>query len=492
MLYWFDNFAWALDPRRDPSELPLLLYDGKQLEYLMTLEALLDKPEDVFIDKPRDVGATVILMNWLLYHWLFDDGFNARVGSRKEDYVDKRGDPDTLFFKLDYTLERIPQWMMPEGWKSRKDRSHLLLKRPDNSNTISGESANPSFARGGRQTIVVFDEMGFWPFARPAWQSAGDVTDVRVAMTTPPDTGKQSFAYKLLTGKEGRVRVFGFDFNDIPWKDDQWILDQRQRRSDEEFNREVMKSYVGSPVGKVYLTQWEQWVDVGDHVEYRPHLPLYVAWDMGLDMTAMIWFQKDFSINHVYIIDSYYNTNKPDDFYVPFILGSIPSFVGPDGEPVFYEYNDEDFGKIELHNTWRKDITHFSDPDARNRNRQTGKSTKQRMYEKWGIYMQSKPWAGRSHKELKNKTELLFRRLHVRETGNEFLIESVISAKYPQRNEGSQSTTPITKPVHDDTSHFRTALEYYADNEPDDTRVADRKRLSKKKPVKSYRPNFHI
>ncbi len=159
-IYWFDMFAWTLDPRREPSELPFVLYDGRQIEYIKWLEDLLIDPRDVFVDKPRDVGATAMTINFMLKHWIFDDYFNARIGSRKEDYVDKTGDPDTLFYKLDYTLARLPKWMLPPGWKEHVHRSHMRLMRPDNSNTIVGESANSSFARGGRQTIVFFDEIG--------------------------------------------------------------------------------------------------------------------------------------------------------------------------------------------------------------------------------------------------------------------------------------------------------------------------------------------
>ena len=38
---------------------------------------------------------------------------------------------------------------------------------------------------------------------------------------------------------------------------------------------------------------------------------------------------------------------------------------------------------------------------------------------------------------------------------------SIMNARYPERSETSQSTSVQTKPVHDWTSHFRTALEYF-------------------------------
>lgn len=40
------------------------------------------------------------------------------------------------------------------------------------------------------------------------------------------------------------------------------------------------------------------------------------------------------------------------------------------------------------------------------------------------------------------------------------LVASMQNARYPERNEMSQSTSENIKPVHDQTSHFRTSFEY--------------------------------
>jgi hypothetical protein len=40
-------------------------------------------------------------------------------------------------------------------------------------------------------------------------------------------------------------------------------------------------------------------------------------------------------------------------------------------------------------------------------------------------------------------------------------LEAVKSARYPQREETSQATTPIALPIHDWTSHGRTQMEYF-------------------------------
>lgn len=468
-LYWFDNFAWTFDPRTQPSEVPFIPYDGKQRDFILFLEDVLKHPKDIFIDKPRDVGATALIMNFLLKHYLFDDSFNARAGSRKEDYVDRAGDPDTLFYKIDYTFDRLPLWMQP-----KQNRSYLKLTRDDNSNAIVGESANPSFARGGRQTMVLFDEFGFWPWAQAAWESAGDVTNIRIAMTTPPDTGKSSHAYKLLSGQAGNITVFGFDFRDIPHKNDAWLVEQRARRSTEEFEREVLKSYSGTAKSKVYMQDFNAQVKLGTY-EYNPSLPLYISWDFGMnDPTSMIWFQKDMKTNNVYVIDSFEKSGNMIDFFVPFVTGEVASGI--------YEYTDQELEMIARHKEWRKDITHYGDPSGKNRN-QVSKDSIISELKKHGIYVQTKPPV--EHRIYREKTIMLFRRLHVDEKRNQYFIECIISARYPERSEGSQATTPIDKPIHDHTSHYRTALEFFAYNEPDVERLQRKYKVVKY----GYKPN---
>ena len=48
------------------------------------------------------------------------------------------------------------------GYKSVNDRASMIIKHPNGVNAISGESANPNFGRGGRNSCILFDEIGFW------------------------------------------------------------------------------------------------------------------------------------------------------------------------------------------------------------------------------------------------------------------------------------------------------------------------------------------
>jgi hypothetical protein len=67
----------------------------------------------------------------------------------------------------------------------------------------------------------------------------------------------------------------------------------------------------------------------------------------------------------------------------------------------------------------------------------------------------------------------------------EYFIECMVSAKYPTKTETSQSVTARDKPVHDWTSHFRSAFEYFADNEP---QIRERDKVDPNKVGYKYRP----
>lgn len=454
--FFFDAFLWTFDPRLPDPVIPFILYP-KQERLIAWLDDKLARSKtgekiNAVIDKPRDVGATFTVMSWCLHGYLFDD-FSARVGSRKEDYVDKKGEQDTLFYKIDFNLDRLPGWILPKGF-GPSNRSAMLLTHPSGTNGISGESANPNFGRGGRKSATIFDEHGFWEWAKSSWESAGESTNLRISMSTPPESGKDSHFYKLNSGTLGRVERFEFDWQDVPTRDARWFETQKQTKSEEELAREVLKSYDGTTEGKVYAVDFR--FSTMSSVDYRPHLPLFLWWDFGLDTVAMIWAQKDMSTDRIYVIDSYSNSNRAIDFYYPFVTGNVVSGI--------HSYTKEEMEVIERHRNWRKDISHFGDPDVKKRSVKDGESTYD-VLERNGIVMQFKDWSGREWTDLKENTKLSFRRLEINERRNEVFISAMRNARYPKKRENSQSTSESVKPVHDWSSHFRSAYEYGIDNE---------------------------
>ena len=463
VFYFFNTFLWTYDPRPDhaPADKPFCTFD-RQDEYLRWLNRMWETEGNVagFVDKARDVGFSYVTIGYMVHKWLFKDSFNALIGSRKEDLVEKKGNPDSLMYKADYMLRNMPKWMFPPGFDINNNHRHLIIDRPDNSNTITGESANPDFGRGGRYGMALLDEFGFWQWAKAAWESCGESAHFRLAGTTPPTTGKASHAWKLKTGQAGKVNLFTFDYNSVPWKTAAWLKAAREGKSLEEFEREVMRSYDSSAEGKVYSKEWNTTIKEDKFLEYNPNLPLFVSWDFGYDGTAIIWWQKDFRKNWNYVLESYMDDNKPIGFYLPFVTGLIGTTE--------FNYSKMEMEMIKRHREWRKADAHFGDPDVAKRDYQLGRSLKDYLAQApRNIYVQSHKWKDWNHYQIRELTKVLFSRCTINPFRNEQLVDAMLNARYPEPRENSESARTTKLPVHDYTSHLRTAFEYYTINEPE-------------------------
>src|ERR1700722_16505972 len=98
-VFWFDTFCWTYDPRGAaegrPPYLPFDLFP-RQVELVHWLEARVSASEEGLVEKSRDVGWTWVAAGFALHKWLFAPGFKTTFGSRKEVYVDRIGDPDSI------------------------------------------------------------------------------------------------------------------------------------------------------------------------------------------------------------------------------------------------------------------------------------------------------------------------------------------------------------------------------------------------------------
>jgi hypothetical protein len=70
ILFFFNVFLWTFDPRMDGmKEIPFVTW-GYQDEFILGLSGDLDRGENVFIDKSRDMGATWCILGVFLWRWL--------------------------------------------------------------------------------------------------------------------------------------------------------------------------------------------------------------------------------------------------------------------------------------------------------------------------------------------------------------------------------------------------------------------------------------
>lgn len=445
------EFLRTFDPRPEafPHDIdfdPEIL-EAFQNELIEEVYRAITEGYDLFIEKSRDMGVSWIVLAVLFWCWLFEPGFQALVGSRKEEYVDNR-EIDSLFGKLDYLIKNIKDnKLLPQDFRAKVHRTYRKLTNPDNGNAILGESSNPNFSRAGRYRVVLFDEFGFWPDAKSSWAAAGDATRCRIAVTTPPDV--PSYAKSVRFSE--KIKVITLHWRKHPRKDEAWYEHEKARRTKEEVMHELDISWEYSAGGRPYPE-----ADTLPVLQcpYNPDLPLYISIDLGLDAVALGWYQPVQNSDWWTLVEALEKSDHIIDWFFPFFGRPINS-----GK---FIYTDDELALIEQVKRWREAVV-FGDPSGKQRHVESGESPYMKLAAQ-GVYVQSNDkdneWPIR-----RDATKRLLPRLQINDTpGTRWWHECLKLAHFPQRPEESQATTPIVKPVHDYTSHHRTQTEFFAVN----------------------------
>jgi hypothetical protein len=459
-IFFIDRYLMTFDPRPEayPHDLDFHTYDFQQ-EIVMELLSGIENGSDLFIEKSRDMGATWTILAVFFWAWLFMPGFQALVGSRKEEYVDAAGDMKTLFQKIDYMIRRIKDpLLLPEGFNFKDHRTYMKLINPENGNAIIGESSNANFGRAGRFRVVLMDELAFWPDDKSAWQACSESTRCRVAITTPPDhptwTKKHRFS--------GKLKVLTYHWRKHPAKDDAWYEYEKSRKTEEEVLHELDISWEysgsGRPYPEISKVPFRQ-------LQYESNMPLYISLDLGLDALALAYYQPVVNSDWVGVLDAFESSDHVIEWYFPF-FGLYDCINAPEcpwcGGQHNFDYNDTELAFVAKVMKFGPAIF-FGDPSGKARHIESGISPYSILADH-GIDVQvndlENDWVPR-----RDAVKRLLPRMVMNDTpGVRWMHECIKDSHYPKREETSQSVTPISKPVHDWTSHHRTELEFFGVN----------------------------
>jgi hypothetical protein len=207
VLFAFNAFFFTLDVRKRPlHNQPFCTYPYQDDTILDLVEAINGK-EDLPIEKSRDMGASWLVILTYLWFWLDPKGgTDFLLGSRVEDYVDKKGDMRTLMEKARYGLYKLPLWLRPEGFNSKKHDNFMKLSNPATGASITGESNNANFSTGGRYASILYDEFAKWEGTdRSAWTAGGDATPCRIPVSTA--FGASGQFYDLVQSGKRKIRL---------------------------------------------------------------------------------------------------------------------------------------------------------------------------------------------------------------------------------------------------------------------------------------------
>ncbi len=455
-IFFINNFGWTLDPRpqADPHDLPFILYDY-QKEVIKSVIDHIDNGKDLFIEKSRDMGMTDLVFVYVtVWYWLFKDGSKFLIGSYKEDLVDNRT-RDSLFGRIDYAIQSLPKWLLPKKFNADKDRRHMKLINPENFNQITGDTMNPDFGRGSRQTAVLFDELGFWEWGKEAWESCSQVTACRIANSTPHGYNFYAMLKEEFLANNRINDILTLKWTVHPLKDNIWYEFEKERNSPETIAQELDISYTKSMEGRVY-PEWDAPAVERGIFPYEADLPIYVGWDFGrTDDTAIIWAQRTHD-GKLRIIDEYKNSNKHIEFYVPFITG----FVNSDLYGRF-QYNAQEVALIESHRQWGIG-THFGDPSGRFITQASDYSVFDLLRQRGVIVNFRDEWKGFQKRKTAAKA-LIMDGIEINETPrSQYFNGCMTQAAYPKVRRAGLDEVKSDQPVHNWTSHYRSAFEYLA------------------------------
>jgi len=453
-LFFFNTLGWTYNPKKEPFDFPFITYPFQD-KFILDVIKNIEYGEDNITEKSREMGFSWMLAGIQLWAFLFK-GYSSLYGSYKETYVDDSGNLDSHFERIRYIKSFLPKWIIPKDIQDK----YMSISSKTLGAEIGGDSGQ-NFGTGGRRKFIIMDEFALWQFADKAFRKTRDISGCRILGGTPE--GRFNLYGKIMTDhkdyKHLNINKYRLHWKLHPDKTEEWYENEKKNRTSLDIAKELDISYDDSVTGAVYK-DYSNVVQFGNY-EYNPNYKLYTAWDFGRDMTAVIWALHNLDDDYCEIIDAYqksaydYQGSLYIDFFRAFITGEVEQG---------YIYTKEELEMIDRHRAWQNKYSgHFGDPYNTDSKTINAKSSIHDSFNAKGIYITTNRLSKLD--ERINCTKLFFRKLRVNENLSSF-NQAIIQSRYPSVREGSERTTETLKPIHDDNSHFRTALEYLADNFP--------------------------
>ena len=287
--HWMDTY----NPRKPSMRWMPFVFFKRQEEFIKFVHELRADNENGLTEKCRDAGVTWLMCAYSVWAWRFLGEDAIGWGSRKQELIDKIGDPSSIFEKMRLLVDRLPDVWKPKGFERSQHATHMKLINPDTGAVITGESGD-NIGRGGRTSMFIVDEAAFIERPEKIEAALGDNTNVRIDVSSVNGLGNV-FHRRREAGKvwfpgaqieKGYTRVFIFDWRDHPEKTQDWY-DRRKARYIREgmahvFASEVDRDYGASVANALIPIEWIN-ASVDAHVKLEWPQPR-ATWGAGLDV----------------------------------------------------------------------------------------------------------------------------------------------------------------------------------------------------------------
>ena len=179
-LFWLATFGWTYEARNtmQPRLVPVLLAEYEGLVFDAIRQAI-EGHFDLVVEKSRDMRVTWTVLRLFLWMAAFQPYTSFLAASRADALVDKAEDPDTLFWKLDFTLQHLPAFLRPQV---ERTNNHFYFRATKS--TIDGRATTGDLSAGGRRLAIFLDEAARMPHFKDILAATADVTDSRLFIST--------------------------------------------------------------------------------------------------------------------------------------------------------------------------------------------------------------------------------------------------------------------------------------------------------------------
>jgi phage terminase large subunit len=268
---WINHWAVTYDPRNAGSDdkltlMPFRLF-RKQEEFVDFLHDCVKQQANGLTEKARDMGATWVCCAFSVWLWLYWQGAAVGWGSRKEQLVDKIGDPLSIMEKIRIIIRHLPRFMLPEDFDPQLHMPFMKIVNPALGSTITGE-AGDNIGRGGRTLIYFKDESAHYERPEKIEAALSDNTNCQIDISSVNGLGNVFHRRREagLEWQEGqplakdRANVFVFDWSDHPAKTLEWY-EQRRALAEADgllhvFAQEVERNYSAAVSGVIIPAAW--------------------------------------------------------------------------------------------------------------------------------------------------------------------------------------------------------------------------------------------
>lgn len=453
---FIEDFCFILMPEYRNEIKPMFLFPyQKEIIYKLQEAEASGHDIELLIDKPRGMGLTWLFVAYFAWRWLFTPNWSGFVLSRSESEVDK-GDADpssSVFGKIRFQLDHMPGWILPDGFQRKGNKGtatdmKLRLLNPSMGTVIAGSSTNSNAGRSRRYSLIFIDECFSMERFNEVWRSLQSVARVKAFVSTVKP-GRMFKDFKDMIEEAGNY--MSLSWKDNPWKDDEWFEEQKKKAEfDPEVMKEVSADYSLSPKSQYYPEISQARVD--DSVVYNRNLPLYCFLDFGKqDYTAIGWAQ--FDGRTIYIIDGYANSQKPLEFYVPFLNREISYDPG--------KYPDTSF--LQKVRGWAKPVGFFGEVAHFQKSMPANISIAQELA-RYGVRLVANKYAIQHEPRRKATALLLPKMVFAGNPGALEFYDAVANSRYTSTISPT-SKASVVKPVHDEKiADLRAALENFSVN----------------------------